>query len=214
MTDTVEDTSTREENSSRRRILDCAARLFRHKGYGATSLRDIAAESGMKAGSLYYHFASKDEIVVDILNIGVARVHDSVRQAIDALPKAATYGDTIRVSIHAHLRALHEADDYTSANVRIFGQVPPTVRDAHLSVRRAYEETWSTLLTAASEAGELRAGMDPQLVLALLVSSLNATLEWFDPKKGPVEHVAATFADLVLHGAVDEAPAQAKRRIG
>ena len=212
MTD-IEDPSAREENSSRRRILDCAARLFRHKGYGATSLRDIAAESGMKAGSLYYHFASKDEIVIDILNIGVARVHENVRSAIEALPKAATHADIIRVSIHAHLRALHEADDYTSANVRIFGQVPPAVRDAHLSVRRAYEETWSKLLTAAFDAGELRRGMDPQLVLALLVSSLNATLEWFDPKKGPVEHIAATFADLVLHGVIDDAlSTQAKRR--
>ncbi|MBY0510928.1 MAG: TetR/AcrR family transcriptional regulator [Rhodospirillaceae bacterium] len=208
----IDDTSAREENSSRRRILDCAARLFRHKGYGATSLRDIAAESGMKAGSLYYHFASKDEIVIDILNIGVARVHDTVRSAIDALAKTATYADTIRAAIHAHLRALHEADDYTSANVRIFGQVPETVRDAHLAIRRAYEETWSKLLTAAFEAGELRPTMDPQLVLALLLRSLNASLEWFDPKKGPVERIAATFSELVLRGAVDEAPAVAKRR--
>lgn len=212
MTDT-EDTSTREENSSRRRILDCAARLFRYKGYGATSLRDIAAESGMKAGSLYYHFASKDEIVIDVLNIGVGRVHDTVRQAIDALPKTATYADIIGVSIHAHLRALHEADDYTSANVRIFGQVPEGVRDAHLSIRRAYEDTWLNLLTAACASGELRANLEPQLLLALLLSSLNATLEWFDPKKGPVEHIAGTFTELVLNGALALTPAlQAKRR--
>jgi AcrR family transcriptional regulator len=209
----IEDTSSREENSSRRRILDCAARLFRYKGYGATSLRDIAAESGMKAGSLYYHFASKDEIVIDVLNIGVGRVHDTVRQAVDALPKTATYADIIGVSIHAHLLALHEADDYTSANVRIFGQVPDVVRDAHLSVRRAYEDTWLNLLTAACGSGELRANLEPQLLLALLLSSLNATLEWFDPKKGPVEHIAGTFTELVLNGALALTPAlQAKRR--
>ena len=209
----IEDISAREENSSRRRILDCAARLFRYKGYGATSLRDIAAESGMKAGSLYYHFASKDEIVVDILNIGVERVHETVRTAVDALPKTASYADIIGVSIHAHLRALHEADDYTSANVRIFGQVPDAVRDAHFSIRRAYEDTWLKLLTSAFEAGELRQSMEPQLFLALLLSSLNATLEWFDPKKGPVERVAATFSELVLRGAIEETPgAQAKRR--
>ena len=202
-----------EENSSRRRILDCAARLFRRKGYGATSLRDIAAESGMKAGSLYYHFASKDEIVIDILNIGVQRVHDAVRKAAGALPKTATQADLINASIHEHLRALHEADDYTSANVRIFGQVPQTVRDAHLAVRRTYEDYWAKLLKAAKDAGELRAELEPQLVLALLISSLNATLEWFDPKKGPVERVASTFSTLVLKGVIsDAAPAAVKRR--
>ena len=213
MTD-IEDTSSREENTSRRRILDCAARLFRFKGYGATSLRDIAAESGMKAGSLYYHFASKDEIVIDILNIGVERVHETVGTAVGALPKTASYADIIGVAIHAHLRALHEADDYTSANVRIFGQVPESVREAHLSIRRAYEETWLKLLTAAFDAGALRPDMEPQLLLALLLSSLNATLEWFDPKKGPVERIAATFSELVMHGALEEASAeQSKRRI-
>src|SRR5436305_42145 len=113
-----------EENSSRRRILDCAARLFRKNGYGGTSLRDIAAASGMKAGSLYYHFASKDEILIDVLNIGVQRVYDAVRNAVAALPAAATFADIINTAIYGHLKALHEADDYTSANVRIFGQVP------------------------------------------------------------------------------------------
>lgn len=213
MTD-IEDISSREENSSRRRILDCAARLFRYKGYGATSLRDIAAESGMKAGSLYYHFASKDEIVVDILNIGVERVHDTVRQAVAALPKNASYGDIIGVSIHAHLRALHEADDYTSANVRIFGQVPEAVRAAHLDIRKAYEDTWLKLLTSAFESGELRPSMEPQLLLALLLGSLNSTLEWFDPKKGPVERIAGTFTELMLHGALEQTLAPQAKRVG
>jgi AcrR family transcriptional regulator len=202
-----------EEYSSRTRILDCAAKLFRNKGYGATSLRDIAAESGMKAGSLYYHFASKDEIVVDILNTGVQKVNDAVRRAVSALPETASRADVLNTAIHEHLRALHEADDYTSANVRIFGQVPQSVREAHGEVRRTYETYWIKLLTMAAESGTLREDLDPHLIMPMLLSSLNATLEWFDPKKGPVERVAAAFSDLVLRGMASETPlAQAKRR--
>ena len=51
--------------NTRQHVLDCAARLFRMQGYAATSLRDIAAASGMKPGSLYYHFPSKEMIVID-----------------------------------------------------------------------------------------------------------------------------------------------------
>src|SRR5947209_17027405 len=47
---------------TRRQILDQAARLLRTNGYASTSLRDIAAATGMKAGSLYYHFASKEAL--------------------------------------------------------------------------------------------------------------------------------------------------------
>ena len=41
---------------SRARILDAAAALFREHGYAAVSLRAIAAEAGMRSGSIYYHF--------------------------------------------------------------------------------------------------------------------------------------------------------------
>ncbi|MEP4861455.1 MAG: helix-turn-helix domain-containing protein, partial [Alphaproteobacteria bacterium] len=44
-------------------VLDIAARLFREQGYGSVSLRKIADAAGIKAGSIYYHFGSKDEIV-------------------------------------------------------------------------------------------------------------------------------------------------------
>ncbi len=188
------------ENSSRRRILDCAARLFRQKGYGATSLRDIAAESGMKAGSLYYHFASKDEIVVDVLNIGVQRVTDAVRAAVAALPESASLSAVIDTAVRAHLRALHEADDYTSANVRIFGQVPAVVRAGHLAVRHTYEEYWLKLLTSAKAKGDMRPDANPHLLLPLIIGGLNATLEWFDPKRGPVERVASELSALILRG--------------
>ena len=97
--------SDAETSPSRQRVLDCAARLFRQRGYGATSLRDIAAESGMKAGSLYYHFASKDEIVIDVLNIGVARVNEAVKTAVAKLSADAPLGDVIDVSTHPAQRA-------------------------------------------------------------------------------------------------------------
>lgn len=155
----------------------------------------------MKAGSLYYHFASKDEIVIEVLNIGVSRVTDAVRKAVADLPPDAPVGNVIDASIHEHLRALHEMGDYTSANVRIFGQVPDAVRTAHTPTRRIYEDYWNALLTRAVKSGDLRPSADPHLMMALLISSLNATLEWFDPAKGPVDHVAAAFSVMVRRSA-------------
>ena len=70
-------------------VLDTAAKLFRVEGYASTSLRDIAAEAGMRAASLYHHFESKDAIVSEVLRIGVERVFEHVKQAIDELPPNA-----------------------------------------------------------------------------------------------------------------------------
>ncbi len=47
---------------SRAQILDSALKLFSHKGYGATSVRDIAEEAGLSKGNVYHHFPDKETI--------------------------------------------------------------------------------------------------------------------------------------------------------
>ena len=78
-------TNTIKSEVGREGILDAAASLFRQRGYGAVSLRSIAQAAGIKAGSIYYHFASKDEIVTEILNAGILAVHAEVVAAVDAV---------------------------------------------------------------------------------------------------------------------------------
>lgn len=127
-------------DGGRERILSAAARLFREHGYAAVSLRAIAAEAGMQGGSLYHHFRGKEEIVGVVLDLGIERVREAVEGALAALPPRATVSESIHAAAAAHLEALLLHSDYTSANVRIFGQVPPRVREGNKTVRRAYEK--------------------------------------------------------------------------
>ena len=55
---------TQEERSekSKQQILDAALKLFSHKGYGATSVRDIAEEAELSKGNVYHHFPDKEAI--------------------------------------------------------------------------------------------------------------------------------------------------------
>lgn len=181
-------------------ILDVAAGLFRQHGYGQVSLRMIAEAAGIKAGSIYYHFGSKDEIVVAILDAGILVVHDKMEQAVSALPHGSDTASILRAAIRAHLRALLDFSDYTSANVRIFGQVPQDVRDTNLPVRRAYEASWDTLLGDLQKAGGLRHDIDTGRFRLMLIGALNATLEWFDPERGSADALADTYANVFLDG--------------
>jgi AcrR family transcriptional regulator len=59
--------SQRTGMSAREEILDAAGALFAENGYAATSTRSIALAVGMKQASLYYHFASKEDILAGLL---------------------------------------------------------------------------------------------------------------------------------------------------
>lgn len=185
---------------SKERILNAAARLFREKGYAAVSLRMIAFAAEMKAGSVYYHFDSKEQIVVDVLNIGIEKVHENVAAVIGALAEDAPAEKVLRAGFTAHLAALHRYSDYTSANVRIYGQVPEAVQHGNLYVRRQYELLWEQIFARPTVSSVLRRPLDTKPMRLMVIGSLNATLEWFNPHAQSIDALAETYADLLLNG--------------
>jgi TetR/AcrR family transcriptional regulator, cholesterol catabolism regulator len=186
--------------ATRQRILDVAARQFRSRGYAGVSLRSIAAEAGMKAGSIYYHFSSREDIVKEVLDIGIELVYDAVvgvAEGVDDTPPA----DRLGVAMKRHMHAFLTFSDYTSANVRIFGQVPEAVRLANLPARRRYEKLWDTLLGQLRQGGVLREDLDLHSFRLFLLGAMNSTLEWFDPGRGDIEAIADRYARIALYGA-------------
>lgn len=197
---TAKNEKIEKAEETRRRILDAAARLFRKSGYAGVSLRMIAASARMKAGSVYYHFKSKDEIVTDILNIGIERVHGEVENAIAGLAPSASAEQLILHGVRAHLKALHDHSSYTSANVRIYGQLPKKAQQKNLKVRADYEALWDRILVRAQALNANESNVDVRIFRLMLIGCLNATLEWFDPKKGSILDLADHYAGYLLNG--------------
>jgi AcrR family transcriptional regulator len=80
----VPDTSP--ELSPRDQILDAAAALFVENGFSATSTRAIAERVGVRQASLYYHFAGKDDMLVELLTTSVRPSLDVVRDLEQRVP--------------------------------------------------------------------------------------------------------------------------------
>ncbi|MCW5684903.1 MAG: TetR/AcrR family transcriptional regulator [Pseudolabrys sp.] len=163
---------------SRDLILHSAAQLFRHQGFSATTLRQIAARAKIKAGSIYYHFASKDEILDEVLDRGLRHVFETVKHAVESIGKAS-HRRKIGVAIEAHLTALLETSDFTSANIRMYGLLPEHLKKPHRPLRRAYARYWDRLFLNARRAGEIRADMEIVPLRMFVLGSLNWTIEWF-----------------------------------
>ena len=185
---------------SRRRVLDAAARCFLNKGYAATRLSDIADEAGMKAGSIYYHFDSKEQMLSEVFHIGISAVFGAVRAGVEALGSDSSHRDRIGAAIKAHLEQLLEQGDYTAANIRIFGQAPTEIQRRHMPDREAYREYWRQLLEDARRDGALRDDADLSLIRMLLFGALNWTVEWNDPEKGSADRIAEAATAMLFDG--------------
>src|SRR5262245_7813680 len=117
-----------KSDRTRQRILDAAALAFQRSGYASVTLKDIAALADMQAGSLYYHFDTKEALVEAVLDAGVDGAIAGTRDAVAALGPTADALARLRVAIAAHLRMVLVEGAYASANLRILGQVPDAVR--------------------------------------------------------------------------------------
>lgn len=188
------DTATRE------RILLEAARLFRHHGYAATTLREVADASGIKAGSIYYHFESKDQILGEVLDKGIQVVAETVRQRVDALPADATARERVAAAIEGHLWGLLHHGDFTSANIRIYGQIPAAAKNRHRKIRRDYADYWDRLLEDALERGELRPDSSTAVIRLFVIGALNWTVEWYNPQKGSFQDFVKQIRTIVFDG--------------
>ncbi len=186
---------------TRQRIVDAAASAFREHGYAGTRLSDIAERVGMKAGSLYYHFASREELVAEILHLGIESAWTHVRLAIEALPAEATALDRLCVAIRAHTIAVLELSDYTSAQARIVGEVPADIGRAHRVEQRKYGEYWEGLLVAARDEGYIGTGVDLFTARMLAFGAMNWTAEWFNKERGAdAASVADQAVAMMLYG--------------
>ena len=189
-----------EATDTRERILLEAARLLRHHGYAATTLREIADAAGVKAGSIYYHFESKEEILGEVLDKGITIVANAVRARIEALPADASWRDRIAAGIEGHLWGMLHYGDFTSANIRVYGQIPTSAKNRHKIVRRAYADYWDRLLASALASGELRQDTGLAVIRLFVIGALNWTVEWYNPQGGSFQDFARQITAIVFDG--------------
>jgi AcrR family transcriptional regulator len=191
-------------DSRREKILDISAKLFSKHGYNGTVLRDIASALDMKAGSLYYHFDSKEQLVLEVLTIGVENIIDTVKKEVESLPESSSSKDIISAAVQGHLSALLEKGDYTSTSIRNLGQLPESVQADILVIRDRYEDMWRSLLLDAQQKGEIKSSVNLKILRLSLLGMLNRTLAWYKKGDLSIEEIAQFQVDFFWDGIGDK----------
>ncbi len=194
-------TGTCPATDMRSQILNVAARMLCEAGFAGTTTRLIARECGIKAASLYHHFPSKDELVLEVLNEGIRQVDSAVRQALSAVGSGEPFRIRFLAAVRAHLQSFLGHSQFTAANLRTFKQAPADVQARNTILRSDYELLWRRLLDEGMVGGQLRADLDPRVMRLFLLGGMNIAVEWYQPGGLPIDDLAEQYVNLFIEGA-------------
>ena len=183
------------------RILRAAGRLFRDKGFEATTVREIAAAAELLPGSLHYRYPSKDEILVALMERGVEEAIDTVTRAIHPLTDPL---ERIHAGLRAHVELLCSGEDSLHALLFDWRSLTPAAHQGVERERRRYEYFWDGLLLAAYATGRGRK-LDLELVRQLGFGAVNWVATWYtrDGRRTPAQ-IADAFFNYLSYGLVND----------
>jgi len=179
-------------------IRNSALRLIHRHGFAAMNLRDLAAEVGIRPGSLYNHITTKQALLFDLIREHMAALLTETDAALAAAGPDAM--DRLRAFIAHHLLYHFERkQEVYVANFELRALDPPN-HARILAMRRQYEGRLIALLETGVAAGELDLG-DTHVAAYAILAMLTGVCTWYKPDgRLAKEDLVALHTALVLDG--------------
>lgn len=178
---------TKPAENAASQILATAAIMFEERGYSSASLRDIAAEVGIKSASIFYHFENKDALLLRVIETSIRNMLE--RQAA-ALAEVHDDRSRLKVLIATELDAFlsHHPGESAEVVIHEWRHLDPVRQQSLLQLRWAYEQRWNDVLDACHRAGIVRA--DPRIARRMLNGAFAWANRWFREGHGvPAERL-------------------------
>ena len=182
--------SPRRNHNRSKQVLDAAAELFSSQGFHLTSMRDIAAQAKMLPGSIYYHFASKEELLLTAYEEGVKRIAYQVDVAIAA--ERDPWNRLEKASI-AHLETLLTRSHYAQLVIQVRPEEIPAIAKVLAQLRDNYEKRFRALVDDL----ELPEDVSSSYLRLLLLGAMNWAPIWYQPGGDSPRSVAEQFIRLL-----------------
>jgi AcrR family transcriptional regulator len=184
----------------RTQIIESAARVFARRGFADARMDDVAAESGVSKGLVYWYFKSKDEIVVAIADLLFG---GALRKMMNLAGEELPAGDRMMVFLEAFI-----------ADARLMLKLSPVVYEFYSlafrnpAVRKAMKKFLSTfgnilepIIQKGIESGEFAPGNPREISLAIGAMLEGTLLLWaYDPNTVRVEEQLRLGMRLILKG--------------
>jgi AcrR family transcriptional regulator len=187
----------RRNNETNRRdeLLRVSAKLFREKGFDGTTIRDISGAAGMHSGSPFYHFKTKQDILVAVMEQGLAEGLGRLQDAAASTgPAERRFTRMVRAQIGT---ILEDGNDFIPVLLYEWRSLTAANRRRIVALNDRYDALWQPVVDELKRDGNLPG--DPRLVRLLIMGAVNWTGRWFRPDgRFSLDEIAEATARLFL----------------
>lgn len=186
--------------NKRNEILVQAARLFRKKGFSGTSMQDIARDVGIRKGSIYYYFNSKNEIFREVLSKGISPL---LKNAEFIMLKDLSPAEKLRELICSHIYYIMHNNYSLVLYFQEKEKISAEETKVYLDSRIKYEKIFKDVLAQGIEEGSFPK-IDVVFTIYAILGMCNWIIQWYNPK-GPrnpqeiIDHMVYLICDLMLN---------------
>jgi len=167
----------RSEGNRRGELLAVCAKLFREKGFDGTTIRDISSAARMHSGSPFYHFKTKQAMLVAVMEEGLA---EGLRHSQEVFALKLPPAERFKLLVRAHLGTiLEDGNDFIPVLLYEIRSLSPANRRRIIALMDGYDALWQRMIDELEAAG-LLAG-DRHLARLFLLGALNWTAQWYRP---------------------------------
>jgi AcrR family transcriptional regulator len=174
--------SRRADDAGRRgQLVRESARLFREKGYDATSVRDIAAATGLQSGSWVYHFKTKQDILAAVMEEGLQQALERIEAiARERLPPREYF----RALVRTHLDTLlGPGQDFIPVLLYDWRSLDKQGRERVIALQKRYEQVWDDVILQLQRSGDWT--LPTRVDRLMMFGALNWIVQWYRPR-GPL----------------------------
>ena len=177
-------------------VINAAIEVFSEKGYAAASIQDVADRVGVLKGSLYYYINSKEDLLFRIVD----DVHHQSTEILEAvrvldLPPIEAIRTYIEKHVEWYLNNVKEVSVFFREWRHLSGERLNTAKQR----RRGYEQVVRDMITAAQDAGDIDASVEPKYASMYVLAAVNAVPDWYRPRgTDSAQRISEAYADMTV----------------
>ena len=173
-------------------------KLFEQKGFSETSIQDIVDSIGVTKGSFYYHFTSKESLLMDI---HLHYIDDLLSRQKVIIDSQESYRTKIVKFVTLLINDIKAQGSYGRVYFREMRNLTPENSDIIKAKRRTFRLNIEQTIKEGIKTGEFRNNLQPEMITFAILGVTNWSYQWFNPSgEVSAKELAEMFSEFVLYG--------------